>query len=58
MLPNENRELRRGAHRASEPLQLIADTLETLRYGAIQLTVHDGKVMQVDVTERRRFGQS
>lgn len=58
MQPNENRPVKQGAHIASEPLQLIADTLEKLRYGAIQLTVHDGKVMQIDVTERRRFGQS
>ncbi|PKP63227.1 MAG: DUF2292 domain-containing protein, partial [Alphaproteobacteria bacterium HGW-Alphaproteobacteria-9] len=26
-----------------------------LRYGAIQLTVHDGRVMQIDVTERKRL---
>ena len=41
--------------RRSEPLKTIAEALERLRYGTIQLTVHDGKVMQVDVTERRRF---
>jgi hypothetical protein len=38
-----------------EHLRLIAEALEKLRYGVIQLTVHDGKLMQVDVTERRRF---
>jgi hypothetical protein len=37
------------------PLDLIAEALGRLRYGAIQLTVHDGKVMQIDVTERRRI---
>jgi len=36
-------------------LQVVAESLERLRYGVIQLTVHDGKLMQVDVTERRRF---
>jgi hypothetical protein len=45
----------RVAERLSEPLNTIAEALERLRYGTIQLTVHDGKVMQVDVTERRRF---
>ncbi len=38
-----------------EHLRHVAEALEKLRYGVIQLTVHDGKLMQVDVTERRRF---
>ncbi len=38
-----------------EHLRDVAEALERLRYGVIQLTVHDGKLMQVDVTERRRF---
>ena len=39
-----------------EHLRVVAEALERLRYGVIQLTVHDGRLMQVDVTERRRFG--
>ena len=38
-----------------EHLRVVAEALGRLRYGVIQLTVHDGKLMQVDVTERRRF---
>lgn len=38
-----------------EALAHVSDALSRLRYGAIQLTVHDGKVMQIDVTERRRL---
>lgn len=38
-----------------EALQAVADALGQLRYGVIQLTVHDGRLMQLDVTERRRF---
>ena len=38
-----------------EHLRVVAEALEKLRFGVIQLTVHDGKLMQVDVTERRRF---
>jgi hypothetical protein len=38
-----------------EHLRVVAEALERLSYGVIQLTVHDGKLMQVDVTERRRF---
>jgi hypothetical protein len=38
-----------------EHLQVVAEALERLRYGVIQLTVHDGKLTQVDETERRRL---
>jgi hypothetical protein len=38
-----------------EQLQAIADALGQIRYGVIQLTVHDGRLMQLDITERRRF---
>jgi len=40
-----------------EHLQIVDEALGRLRYGTIQLTVHDGKLMQVDVTERRRFAK-
>lgn len=36
-------------------LSAVADALSHLRYGTILLTVHDGKVVQLDVTERQRF---
>jgi hypothetical protein len=36
-------------------LALVHEALERLRFGAIQLTVHDGRLVQVDVTERTRF---
>jgi hypothetical protein len=36
-------------------LSAVADALSRLRYGAVHLTVHDGKVVQLDVTERQRF---
>ncbi|EQB17370.1 MAG: hypothetical protein K0R64_839 [Novosphingobium lindaniclasticum] len=37
------------------PLEVIAEALDQMRYGVIQLTVHDGKLVQLDITERRRF---
>lgn len=39
----------------NEGIQHVIESLQKLRFGVIQLTVHDGKLMQVDVTERRRF---
>lgn len=38
-----------------EPIQTVLDALAKLKFGAIQLTVHEGKLVQVDVTERKRF---
>lgn len=38
------------------PLGLVASVVERIRFGAVQLTIHDGRITQVDVTERRRFG--
>jgi hypothetical protein len=43
------------APRAPLPLSAISDAISRLRYGAITLTVHDGKLVQMDVTERQRF---
>lgn len=36
-------------------LDAIAEALGRLRYGAIHLTIHEGRVVQLDVTERQRF---
>ena len=38
-----------------EPIRAVLDALAKLKFGAIQLTVHEGKLVQVDVTERKRF---
>lgn len=41
--------------RTSVPLSAIAEAIAKLRFGAILLTVHDGRLVQMDVTERQRF---
>ena len=38
-----------------ESIQTVIDALSKIKFGAIQLTVHEGKLVQVDVTERKRF---
>lgn len=38
-----------------DPLHLVRQALSGLRFGAVQLTVHDGRLVQIDVTEKRRF---
>ncbi len=44
-----------GPGKAATALDAVAEAVSRLRYGAIELTVHDGRVVQLDVTERRRF---
>lgn len=36
-------------------VQTVLEALEKLKFGAIQLTVHEGRLVQVDVTERHRY---
>ena len=38
-----------------EMLNAVAELLERIRFGSIALTIHDGKVVQVDATEKRRI---
>lgn len=33
----------------------ITSTLEQLEYGSIVITVHDGDITQIDITEKKRF---
>ncbi len=36
-------------------LDLVARRVQSLRFGSVQITVHDGKVVQIDQTERLRL---
>ena len=39
-------------------LSVVADNVKNLRYGIIQVIVHDSKVVQIERTERTRFDAS
>ncbi len=39
-------------------LQVVTEKVASLRYGVVQVTVHDGKVVQIEKTERTRFDLS
>ncbi|OCT14309.1 hypothetical protein A8709_26140 [Paenibacillus pectinilyticus] len=46
----------------AKPLELdevwvgrIKQILDGLEYGSVQIVVHDGKITQIDKTERKRF---
>jgi len=38
-----------------EAVRAILDSLGRIRFGSIAVTLHDGKVVQLDVTEKRRL---
>ena len=40
---------------ADPVLEAVAEAVARLRYGVVQLTIHEGKVVQLDVTDRLRF---
>lgn len=39
----------------SAVLRLVQEALDRLRFGSIQLTIHEGKLVQIDVTEKTRL---
>jgi hypothetical protein len=47
---------RREPREVEDTLVPIRAALARLKYGAITLTVHDGRLVQIDVTEKLRFG--
>jgi len=38
-------------------LEKIAESIEGLKYGHVQIIIHDGRIVQIDRLERRRFDQ-
>jgi hypothetical protein len=38
-----------------EWLRVVQEKVETLRYGVVQLIVHDGRVTQIERTEKTRL---
>lgn len=41
--------------RLSEVATQIADILEEIRFGSIEITIHEGKVVQIERKEKLRF---
>ena len=39
-------------------LKQIVESIEGLKYGQVQITVHDGRIVQIDRLERKRFDPS
>lgn len=43
-----------GRH-VEESIASVREALTGLRYGNVSLTIHEGRVVQIDVTEKRRL---
>ncbi len=52
---HNNRLSRPISSKDADPLRLVRQALEKLRFGGINLTVHEGKLVQMEVTEKHRF---
>ncbi len=44
-----------AARLLEESLATVREALTGLKYGGIALTVHEGRVVQIDVTEKKRL---
>ena len=43
------------ASQIEDTLAAVRDYLQKLRFGSIAITVHEGRIVQFDVTEKRRL---
>jgi hypothetical protein len=47
-----------AAHKSAKPhnwLEVVAEQIATLRFGVVQIVVHDGRVVQIEKTEKVRL---
>lgn len=38
-----------------QKVEQIINTIQTIKYGSIEITVHDGKIVQIERKEKIRF---
>jgi hypothetical protein len=43
-------------HAIEEALRVVREKADSVRFGTITLTIHEGRLTQLEVTEKRRFG--
>jgi len=44
-----------GANTPEDALAAIRDCLQRIKFGSIAVTIHEGRIVQLDVTEKRRL---
>lgn len=42
---------------STEVIREVANAIEQLRYGSVEITIHDGRVTQIERREKIRFSQ-
>jgi len=47
-----------GSEKARAWLRVVTAQVESLRFGVVQIVVHDNRVVQIERTEKLRFDQS
>ncbi len=52
---NEERTVVAPMQPSEAALSVVSEALGRMRYGDIRLTVHEGRLVQVDVTEKTRL---
>lgn len=55
MTAHQREQARPSAVAIDDSLNAVRQALESLRFGAVVLTVHEGRIVQIDVTEKRRL---
>jgi len=41
----------------NDVLEQIATAIQQIRYGSVELTIHDGRVVQIETRAKTRFAQ-
>jgi hypothetical protein len=47
--------VKEGKEKEKEKFGIIAEALEGLYFGELQITVHEGKIVQINRIEKQRF---
>ena len=55
VLESERRRIERSTDLSEHELAHIADALRGLRFGQVTIIIHEGAIVQIDRSERRRF---
>jgi hypothetical protein len=49
------KDIQHEAARNREWLELVRQAVESLRYGVVHIVIHDGRVTQIEKTEKQRL---
>lgn len=44
-----------SGHGDCGPLERVRIALEDMRFGSVAVTVHEGRIVQIDITKKERF---